>query len=334
MLYFFGDSITAGGYPALVATALSLEHQNMGVGGDFVADQFRGIHLTSGKLGISSVRLSQDDIAVCALGTNDLIWDSQNSQGREMSFASGHLANLLSLAIPPGTRLHAVDMAPRGFAPLSPSICPEGAYTSSVGATLAGRVSGTDIVIVGLANAFLPGHYTIYIDEEPFGPFAAMPPGGVRPSEDLEYGPFARIVTNLSDGEHDVRIVSNAAHSCFFFFVAGLNRAQVSGPTVVCPNLYRFTAAGNASQHISPGRLRRYNRLIANNVAFCQKLGLDVRLANWFGTIDPAAHLGPDGVHPNSSGATALAAAVTASVQAATEAPSAYIQDYLCVLSP
>lgn len=321
----FGDSITLGvgasdyvapnpspakAYVPLLAAHYGWSIANHGHGGDMVPDQAGYAFNTSPAIG---------DVSTVWLGTNEKNWYG-DVVARQPIFQMGHLALLLQLGIEQPAKITGQSMTLSGsWGNLGPSIDPHGVYSSTNGSTAYATPSGRHIVLVGWWNAAYSGQFTVTIDDRTFGPFAATPDGAFAPSQYIGYGPFALAFTDLpSSGPHNVTITVSSATSAsnvvYISFVAGLNGPGATHPKVVTANLYNYTAAADAGEGTNPARNGRYSSLIQRNVAICQRLGLNVALADVAATLTAADLSSADGLHPADSGYAKIATAFESAI--------------------
>lgn len=321
----FGDSITLGadasdfvapnpspakGYVPLLSTHYGWTINNYGHSGDMVPDQASYAFAKSPSVG---------DVSILWLGTNEKNW-YHDVIARQPIFQMGHLALLLQLGIEQSSKIVGQSMSlSSGWGNIGPSIDPHGIWSATNNSTASAAPSGRHVVLVGWWNTAYTGQFTVTIDGRAFGPFSSTPDGGFAPSQNIGYGPFALVFTDLpSVGPHNVTITVSSAtgtnNVVCISFIAGLNGPGTPHPKVVTANLYNYTAAGDAAQGTNPARNGRFSSLVQRNVAIAQRLGLNVALADVASTLTVADLSPVDGLHPIDSGHAKIAAAFEAAI--------------------
>lgn len=323
-----GDSITAGsgasdfngtispakGYAPLLAAHYGWALNNTGRSGEAVSDQGNESFAQTPARG---------SVYTLFLGTNDKILNAADNLNREINTASGHLAELLQLAIRQDAnkvRGQSMTVLAGSWSNLTSGTDAHGVASSTNGSALEAVVEGRHVVLVGWWNALQTGQFAVSIDLKSVGTFNATPFGSqTLGNGGVEYGPFALVFSDLPKGKHKVRIAvtsaTDAAKVVRVSFVAGLDGVvDHTNPLVAVGNLHEFTDAGNTAQGVTYGRNERLNNIIAGNIAICQKLGLNVVPVEVYDTLDPATDCPTDGIHPNDAGHVKLKNAFVAAI--------------------
>ncbi|MCF0075435.1 SGNH/GDSL hydrolase family protein [Dyadobacter sp. CY261] len=106
----------------------------------------------------------------------------------------------------------------------------------------------------------------------------------------------------LAPGSHtvNIKVVSPNGKTLFVDYVAGSD--QVSTPKIALSNVIRQSVAGYTASGSSDAIVDQYNVIIDDLISEFTTDGLNIVKVDNHATINPASHLLPDGLHPNSSG--------------------------------
>lgn len=174
-----------------------------------------------------------------------------------------------------------------------------GKYTDQNGASAEASFDGDSVYVFYIIQKAASAIADVYVDGNLVGQLNSDGTIGGS-SMYADWAHACHRFAGFGPGAHTVKVVSRGGVR---FYLNGIADADQTGsPKLILSNIAKFSAAYYAAQAISVATTDAYNAKIDEVISETTADGFNVVLVDNYGTIDPATHLKPDGVHWNDAG--------------------------------